>query len=202
LINAAAAVFFAAFVALALFTASRGRAAARLLVTYVVVLTLAVAFVQLDFWPFSAWPLIALYHPAEASHVRLAVVDARGVEHPLDARATGAVSFPELMAWADGPFARLDERGKRTAFAWLLDSIESSREHRVRTGRFPVASAPLGPLTSPRFLMAPRFWDGAGAPREKLVGLRLYRDRWNLEERARNATARRSTLVYEYRSAR
>ena len=201
MINAAAALFFAGFVLLALVVARQGRKAAPLLILYVVTLTLGVAFIQLDFWPFSAWPLIAMYHPAEASHVRLAVADAAGVEYPIDARAFGTLSYPEITAWVEGAFPKLDDARKRATFAWLLARVESAREHRVRTGSFPRAAAPLGALTAPRFILMPHFWDGAGVPRERLVALRLYRDTWNLEERAKNPAAIRRDLVYEYRSA-
>jgi hypothetical protein len=199
MINAAAALFFLAFAGLSLLVMVRGRAVAHLLITYVVVLTVGVGLVQLDFWPFSAWPLIALYHPPDASHVRLAVVDSAGVEHPIDARALGTMSYPEVAGWVDGPFRSLDDRQRAATFSWILQRVEQSRQVRIRDGRFPRAAAPLGPLTAPWFLIMPRFWDGDGVPMRPLVALRLYRDRWNLEERAANPSAVRRELLYEYR---
>lgn len=199
-------VVFASMVALVLlliaserfsFLAARRRMVISLFLAFVVAVNLIVAAVPLDLWPFSDWPLIALYHPAEASHVRLAAVDEKGVEHPVDARAVAPLSYIEVMAWLDSSFLKLPADQKNRALAELLRRIETARKGASERGS--LGGRPLGTLTSPYFLMTPRFWDGAGLPLQHLVGLRVYRDRWNLEERARDERAVRSEIVFEYR---
>lgn len=202
MINVAATICFAAFVLLAL-VAWRGgssRRSARPLIAGAVTLILAVGIAQYDLWPFSAWPLIALYHPPEAKHIRLACIDDRGAEHPVDSRAVAPISYLELMSWADGVFPRLPLNQQREAAQWIVDRLETSRRRIAATGEYPRAAAPLGPLTSPFFIFAPRLWMDGGMPSRPIIGVRLYRDSWNLEERAKNDAAITRALLYEYRS--
>jgi hypothetical protein len=57
----------------------------------------------------------------------------------------------------------------------------------------------LGLLTAPYFDLHPRVWStGAGAPPEPFVGLRVYREAWDHEQRLRRPDALERTLVDEH----
>jgi hypothetical protein len=199
LINVAAALVFAGFTLLVLLC-WRQRRMVHLLAAYVLFVTLGVALTQLDLWPFSAWPLIALYHPPTVTHTRMTVVDEAGMEHPIDARAWGSLSMLEIASWLGGPFEKLSSTEKATACGWLLDTLERARERVSARGSFGREGRPLGPFTAPYFIVAPHWWDNGGLPRRRLVAFRVYRDTWDIELRARDANAVNRELVYEYRA--
>jgi len=199
LINVAAALVFAGFTLLVLLC-WRQRRMVHLLTAYVVIVTLGVAVTQFDLWPFSAWPLIALYHPPTVTHTRMTVVDEAGAEHPIDARAWGSLSMLEIASWLSGPFERLSSAEKDVACASLLETLESARERASARGSLGREGRPLGPFTAPYFIVAPRWWDDGGLPQKRLVAFRVYRDTWDIELRARDPNAVNRELIFEYRA--
>jgi len=195
MMNVVAAAVFAVFVALVLIAAkTQARTWIHLLIAYAVAVTLGVGALQVELWPFSAWPLIAGYHPPTATHVHLTAIDDRGAEHEIDARAWGSLSMLELTAWLDSAFGKLSSEQKASAFAYLLDTVEHSRARAVAAGKIESPS----PLASPYFILSTPFWSEA-LPRRPLVALRFYHERWDLERRARDPNAFTRELVYEYR---
>ena len=58
----------------------------------------------------------------------------------------------------------------------------------------------LGPASAPYFLLHPRIWTGPEAtPAERFVGLRVYRERWDLRQRQGGGGEPVRLLVYELR---
>jgi hypothetical protein len=84
--------------------------------------------------------------------------------------------------------------------AELLRLAEAGRA-RARTGEPPGTSGRgLGPLAAPEFNLHPRRWRApADAPADPFVGLRVYRERWNQEERRRDPARVERVLVFEHR---
>jgi hypothetical protein len=202
--NLLALAVFGGFVLLVLLAGrfSGSRTMVNTLIAYVVCVTLGVGATRIDLWPFSAWPLIALYHPPTATHARLVAVDEAGVEQMIDARAFGSLSFLEVLAWMDGNLEKLAPADRDAACAYLLASIESARGAAVAKSSMGWKGRPLGPATAPYFILTPRWWDGAGLPQHRLVGLRFYRVTWDLEQRQRDPEAFTRKLIYEYREPR
>jgi hypothetical protein len=157
-------------------------------------------FTQRDNWPFSAWPLVAATAPRNVTQERILAVDAHGVEHDVDFRAWRPFDFGELFSWLQGPFQSLSLPQRQAVFAYLLERVEGTRL-RAREGDLGGLGW-LGPFEAPSFVLHPRRWnDPETTPAESFVGLRLYRETWSPESRARGASPSRR-LVFEYASVR
>lgn len=199
---------FFGFVALALVVAAAARwgnvLPRRRLVNLFLCYTLAVSFaaglLQREAWPFSTWPLVAGIHPAEAVQSRLLALDRLGQEKQVDYRAWRPFVVEELMSWTRGRMLTLDPQLRAQAAEHLLQRVEHGIAQ-VRAGDTPGDTDRFwGPLTAPYFLLHPVLWrTPADVPEVPLTGLRLYEERWNLEERLRNPSAVERTLLFEYR---
>lgn len=166
--------------------------------------TLVVSFVpgltQREAWPFSTWPLVAANHPEFALLPRAVVVDRSLREHDVDYRAWRPLIVEELMAWMRERMLTLDRRVQDDAAEHLLELVEGAIDD-VRAGEdLNTRGRALGRLSAPAFLLHPSLWRTVGdVPAEPLIGLRLYIERWDLEERLRDRSAVQRTLLYEYR---
>jgi hypothetical protein len=205
-LNVAAGLGFAGFALAAVLAAaapsgSRSRRArVQALLLYSVAVSFGAGLTQRDAWPFSAWPLVAGVLPPSVTHPRLVALDLAGREHAVDYRAWQPLGFDELMSWLDTGFPRLSaEQADRTA-ADLLDRAERARG-RARSGQGPGSfDRILGPATAPYFLLHPRIWSRPeDVPVGPFVGLRLYRETWDLRQRQRGAGPAARLLVFEYR---
>ena len=206
MMNAAAAACFAGFVALAVsawlaerFRPRRRRAAVNALLAYAVAASFAAGLSQRDAWPFAKWPMAGGLADADAANTRVVALDAGGAEHAVDFRAWQPLGFDQLLPWMHLTFPRLDPAQQEQAAAFLLQRAEEARRRAASVGRVG-ASDRLGPLTAPGFDLHPRAWTGGRIPSAPFVGLRVYRERWNQEERRRDAARVERRLVYEYRA--
>jgi hypothetical protein len=196
--NVAAPLAFAGFVGLGLL-AARNRRWANAFVVYAVLLSSTPGLLQLDAWPFSAWPLVAGTLPSRVSFLRVLAVDDQGREHDVDYRGWHPLMVDELYAWLDSRFQKLPESRQRAAAAYLLGRAEAARRA-ARAGE-PIAFAGnrLGPFAAPFFLLHPRLWDEPGVtPPQPFVGMRLYRESWTLGERLRAGEVPTRRLLFEY----
>jgi hypothetical protein len=203
--NVAAGLCFVVFVGLGLAAirserrAGRGR---RSFVNAFLIYALAASFgaglAQRDAWPFSAWPLVAGRLPPTVTHPRLVAVDGAGREHDVDYRAWQPLGVDELLSWLDAGFPKLSAEAQQRAFGFLLGRAEQARRQ-ARAGE-PVGECDrlLGPLAAPYFLLHPKLWsDPARVPESPFVGVRFYRETWNLEQRRRDAARVTRILVHE-----
>jgi hypothetical protein len=177
----------------------RRRALLNLFIAYTLVVSFGAGFSQREVWPFSAWPLVAGKVPTPVTQPRIVAVDATGREHDIDHRAWGPLVFQELLGWEEKSFMRLDPEARARAAAYLLRTVEESRaafaagEPALRNRRF------LGPLAAPYFLGHPDRWiPGGPVPAGPFVGLRFYRESWDVEERLLDPARVQRTLAYEY----
>jgi hypothetical protein len=197
----------AGYLALGLFAAWRARApagaGARGAINAFLLYTLAVSFgagvLQREMWPFSTWPLVAGIQGPVAHQSRLVAIDRAGVEHNVDYRAWQPFVWEELLAWANRGLLRLGPEDRVQVAEFIVQLAERGRQAAIagRTvgyfGRF------WGPLTAPYFLLHPKWWSSpATTPREPLVGIRVYRESWNLEQRRTAPSAVQRSLVFEY----
>lgn len=200
-----AAILFAGFLGLGLWATrapKRNSDDARRRVSLFVLYALAASFgaglTQRDFWPFSAWPLVAGLVPETVTHPRLMAVDAGGAEHDIDYRAWSPMSVDELLSWVDADFMTLRAKDRDAAAAYLLRTAEGARAAAAsgagvrRPGLLPEA------VGAPFFLLHPARWTSTGrTPPQRFTTLRFYRESWNVEARTRGDPVRR-LLVYEY----
>jgi len=201
-----AILLFAGFVAAGLAASlgpRRGLGTRRRLVDLLLAVALAAScfagFTQWELWPFSAWPLMAMAEPPVVTHTRIVAVDDTGAEHAVDYRAWQPLSFDELMPWIDQEFPRLSATHQDDAALYLLLKAEEGRA-RARAGGSPGnLNRFLGPLAATYFLQHPKPWsDPANVPPAPFTGLRIYRETWNLEERAAGGPLMSRVLVYQY----
>lgn len=202
----AAVLLFACFVAAGLAASlgpRLGFGSRRRLVDLLLVVALAAScgagVSQWELWPFSAWPLMAMSQPPVVTHTRLVAADATGAEHAVDYRAWQPLSFDELVPWIDQEFPRLTPRQQDDAAAYLLTKAEEARARALAGGSPGDLDRWLGPLAATYFLQHPKPWsDPANVPDRPFTRLRIYRESWNLEERAAGGPLTSRTLVYEY----
>ena len=208
ILNIAAPLAFLGFAGQMLFISACGfvarlrpwrRPAINVLIAYVLLIVTVNGVTLRDFWPFSAWPLLAINHPVHVEHTHIVAVDDAGAEQLVDGRAWYPMSSLELISWIDGVFPLLTTEQKSKALTWLLDTAEGARERAERRGSFGWSGQPLGPFTAPYFMMRPHWWAGDRFPRRPLVGLRIYRDHWNIELRERDPSAVTRVLVYDFK---
>jgi hypothetical protein len=191
-------------VALRVALAARGpaearRRRARAFLLYSIAASFAAGLSQRDLWPFAKWPMAGGRADAEAENTRLRAVDEDGREHDVDYRAWQPLAFDQLIPWAHRTLPRLPPPAQERAAAHLLSLAEVARA-RARAGGPPGTQGRwLGPLAAPYFDLHPRLWRGAAdVPARRFVKLRVYRERWNQEERRRDPAAVRRTLLLEH----
>lgn len=118
------------------------RLAERAFVAYTTLMMLAAGLGNRDLWPFSSYPIIpessARYREAVWYEVR--AVDARGVEHAVDARAWAPLTPFVIDKWIERTFlTKLDEHGRKCAARFLRARAEAltpaSAERPVRALR-------------------------------------------------------------------
>lgn len=198
---------FFGFLVFALVVAAAGwgnvvlrRRVINLFLGYTLAVSFAAGLLQREAWPFSTWPLVAGVHPPEAVQSRMVALDRLGRERDVDYRAWRPFVIEELLAWARGRMLTLEPRFRDQAAEHLLQLVERGMAE-IRAGETPGHTYRLwGPFTAPYFLLHPVLWrTSSDLPEGPLTGLRLYQERWNLEERLRNPSAVERTLLYEYR---
>jgi rRNA processing protein Gar1 len=154
---------------------------------------------QRDLWPFSNWPLVAGIQPLTAQHARLLAVDRHGREYDVDYRAWEPFPSDELIAWANRRLLELDRKDRDRAADFLVDLVERARISAREGRRVGYVDRAWGRLAAPYFLLHPEWWRSPSTtPPEPLVGVRLYHETWNLDERRANPSAVRRSLVYGY----
>ena len=150
-------------------------------------------------WPFSTWPLVAGIQGPVANHSRLVAIDRNGVEHNIDYRAWQPFVVEELQAWADKRLLRLRPEDRTRAAEFMVQLVERGRQAAIEGRTVGYFDRFWGPLAAPYFLLHPKWWSSLSTtPREPLVGIRLYRESWNLQERRTAPSAIERSLVFEY----
>lgn len=208
MLNLVGALALLGFVALALAVALAWRAAhppevrrrrVRAFLLYAVAASFGAGLTQHDAWPFAKWPMAGGRADAEAQTTRLRVVDDAGSEHDIDYRAFQPIEADQLIPWAHRTLPRLLAAEQDRAAAHLLALAEASRARTRAGGRPGTLGRWLGPFAAPCFDLHPRLWRRAeDAPARPFVKLRVYRERWNQEERRRDPTRVQRTLLFEY----
>ena len=200
--NAVAAILFAGFVAAAGITHWRGagrNTRVRRFLVYAIGVSCLPVLAQRNFWPFNAWALIAWNPPHDANQLYWVGVDAAGREYSIDHRAWEPIPSDEFTGWTESWFVRLDSLTQVQVGRYLLGMVESARARARAESRVGSFDRTLRELTAPEFDLHPNPWSPpSAAPAAPFVGLRLYRLRWNLEERRRDPTAITTTLVFAY----
>lgn len=205
MLNLLGALVFAGFLgALALVhvaraNARRRRTAASAFIVYSLCASFAAGLAQRDLWPFARWPMAAGRASAAGTNTRMVGVDAGGREWPIDYRAWQPLGFDELNPWMHRTFPLLDAAARDRVARYLLGVAERARRRSRAGGRVGEFDRILGPLAAPYFDLHPRTWSpGAGAPPEVFERLRVYRERWDHEERRRDPRSVTRVLIHEY----
>ena len=155
---------------------------------------------QRDAWPFAKWPMAGGRAEAEADTIRIRAVDASGAEHAVDYRAWQPMAFEELIPWMHRAFARLPPAAQDQVAAHLLEKAEGARRRAAAGDGAGYLDRFLGPLAAPEFDLHPRLWSSpAWVPAQPFVGVRVYRETWNQEERRLDPSRFRRLLLYETR---
>jgi len=178
---------------------ARHRAAIRTLLLYALGASFGAGLAQRDAWPFARWPMAAGLAVARGENTRLRAVDMHGIEWTVDYRAWQPLGFDELNPWMHRTFPRLDRVARDRVLQHLLGVAERARLRARGGGTVGYFERYLGPLAAPYFDLHPRtWWPGAGTPPEPFVGLRVYKESWDHEERRRHPDRVTRVLVHEY----
>lgn len=157
---------------------------------------------QRDMWPFSSWKMMTgLTPPATPALPTLSFVgvDASGKEYDIDYRAWKPLSPEELDSWLRHNFFQLDSAARDRVASYLLQLSNDAREEALSTAGLASVNRWLGPLTAPTHLLHPAIWSHVDrVPRNPFVGLRIYEDSWNLEERRLTNARITRVRAFEY----
>jgi hypothetical protein len=161
--------------------APRRSASLRLLLGYVIAVSMFAGLTGRDLWPFAAWHYVSYAVGESGDFVRLVGVDASGREEPLDSRTFEPLEFPQVMGFLENRIESMAPE-ERTALLDLLLQRAQEGLARARAG-LPVGTFArfLGPLTAPVFQAAATPWsDRANLP-DELTELRFYRVYWRAD---------------------
>jgi hypothetical protein len=202
---------FIAFVTFGLLVAVWGKflsaTARRRLTNVFLVVVLFISFAsgltQHNLWPFSSWPVLAYPGPANGNYSalpRIMGVDISGNEYDIDYRAWQPLELEELLSWIRLHFARLDPAARDRVGAYLLSRSNLAREQALSSAGLPYANRWFGPLTAPGHMLHPAIWSRPeSVPHKSFVGLRIYEETWNPEERSHEPQKVTRVLVSDYR---
>jgi len=210
-INIVSTFCFLMFVTFGLLVAVLGRllsATARRRLTNVFLL--AVLFIsfgagltQHNLWPFSSWPVLAYPGPASGNYSalpRIMGVDVDGNEYDIDYRAWQPLELEELLSWIRLHFVRLDPAARDRVGAYLLGRSNLAREQASSSAGLPYPNRWFGPLTAPTHMLHPAIWSHPeSVPHNSFVGLRVYEETWNVEERSHDPQRVTRVLAFDYR---
>ena len=176
-----------------------GRGAINAFLLYTLAVSFGAGLFQREMWPFSTWPLVAGIQGPAAHHSRIVAVDRAGVEHNVDYRAWQPFVVEELQAWADKRLLRLGHEDRARAAEFMVQLAERGRQAASAGRTVGYFDRFWGPLAAPYFLLHPKRWSSPGVtPREPLVGIRVYSESWDLQQRRTAPSAVQRSLVFEY----
>ena len=181
----------------------RRRARELWLIGAVLMATMFAGVSGVDLWPVSSWALMTGTPTRTVGDapivLQVIAVDAAGREYPVDYRAVEPFAFEEWRGWMRAHFAVLSREDRDRVAGWMLSRLNVARE-RVRAGRPPGTQGRwLGPLRAPFHGLHPAAWSSPeDVPATPFVMLRLYREWWDLAERARDPSAVRRVRDYEF----
>ena len=199
----ASALLFLGFVAVALLAAThkrspRYRSFVNLLLVYAACAGLAAGLLHREAWPFSRW-LVFAYPEVPHSTLHLRAYDRSGVEYELDARALEPFNPIELYTWLSVTFPRLPAAQQDEAAGHLLLLANASRRRVLEGGSIGIFARYFGSAAAPTHFLFTRKWDGRAAlPKESFLGLRIYEDSWDIEQRYRDPHAFQRRLLYQF----
>jgi hypothetical protein len=154
--------------------------ALRMLIGYIVVLTIYVGWSGRDLWPFAAWRYVSYAVAESGNFVRLVGVDDSGREYPLDTRTFEPLEFGAVMGDLDFKM----ERMPREQRAELLDFLLRRAQDGLALARagLPVGNFTrlLGPLAAPVFQVPVTPWTDRDKLPPELSELRFYRVYWRV----------------------
>jgi hypothetical protein len=158
----------------------------RLLIIYVVAISMVAGILGTDLWPFAAWRYVAYSIGDSGDVLRTVIVDRRGEEHPLDERAFEPLEPPELAGYVAAAIGRMPVAQRDELLEFLLRRAQEGLA-RARAGR-PVGrfARLLGAAAAPVFQNVASPWDDRTHLPDEVTGLRVYREHWVVS----NSTAR------------
>ncbi|HSP16204.1 MAG TPA: hypothetical protein VLV78_15765 [Thermoanaerobaculia bacterium] len=193
---------FAGFVAiglLAMWNAGRlHKTLVRVLIAYVIAVSLAVGFTQIEAWPFTHWALVHTLRDPAMDRWDLVGVDATGRDFLIDPRVFEPFAFEEFHTWLRIYFFKLDADGRQKVAGFMIRRAEAARRRFMATGRVGAIDRILGPLTAPRHFCRARVWrTPADLPRTPFVRLKILLTSWNIEEAEARPSAVKHEVLFE-----
>jgi hypothetical protein len=158
----------------------------RMLIFYVVVVSMCAGLARKDLWPFAAWRYVSYAIGDTGSFLRVVSVDEHGREHPLDARAFEPLELAELSGYLSYGIERMPREQRIELLQFLLQRAQQGLAE-TRAGR-PVGTFArfLGPLSAPVFQFEATPWADRDQLPQELVELRVYRVHWRVSGSAAN----------------
>lgn len=151
----------------------------RVLVAYVVFVSMFAGVMGRDFWPFAAWRFAAYDVGDDGSLLSIVAVDGDGREVPLDAHAFEPLEGGGML---DDGVGRVSDEVIRERLQLLLHLAQRNLA-RAQSGQRPgTFSRVLGPLAAPLFQVVSEPWSDPATRPAALTDLRSYRIYWRIDD--------------------
>jgi hypothetical protein len=153
----------------------------RMLILYVVGVSIYVGYSGRDLWPFAAWHYVSYAVGESGNFLRLVGVDTHGQEHPLDTRTFEPLEYAQVMGYLERNIADLPRAQQTELLDFLLQRAQEGLAQ-ARAGH-PVGTFTrfLGPLSAPVFQVGVTPWTSPENLPDDLAELRLYRVSWHAD---------------------
>jgi hypothetical protein len=153
----------------------------RMLILYVIGVSMFVGVSRKDLWPFAAWRFVSYAVGDSGSFVRLVGVDGAGREHPLDTRTFEPLEFGQVLGYLEYRIEQMPQAERTELLDFLLQRAQEGLARASAGGPVGSFSRLLGPLSAPIFQAAGTTWADRDNLPSELAELRYYRVYWRVD---------------------
>lgn len=172
---------------------------ATITIVFVLAVTFAAGFTQLDAWPFTHWALVHGLRSSTMHSWEIEGIDASGGVWRVD-KGIFQPMAPEEIAASLARVPHMSPSARDEVLRWIYERAESGRARVVSGKTFPRNDWLLGRWSAPYHFTAELLWrERRDVPADPFRRIRLIFTAWSIEERFRRGDAAvHRTVVGEY----
>jgi hypothetical protein len=176
------------------------RRRARTIIWFVLIVSAAVALVQVEAWPFTTWALVHTHRSPEMVSWKLEGSSQDGRIYEIDPRILQPMQAEEFGAWMLPRIEHLSLQQRDELLRFVLVRANEQRTLFLH-GEFPPNDRYLGEASAPAHFRMRRIWrTPADVPARPFVGVKVWKLSWNTEQRRLDDAAVVRTLLADFRS--